>query len=85
MCEEGGCGACSVIEMINTGSGTGSRAISACLVPLAQESSKVILIFDWLPKRGNFEIVKVRWQNLHHNQGCWKLQNGQATLRNIRK
>lgn len=50
MCEEGGCGACSVIEMVNTGSKTGSRAVSSCLVPLAQESFKQILGFDWSKK-----------------------------------
>ena len=44
MCEEGGCGACSVIEMVNTGSKTGSRAVSSCLVPLAQEGFKNTVI-----------------------------------------
>ena len=40
MCEEGGCGACTVIEMLSTGSETGSRAVSSCLVPLAQVTQK---------------------------------------------
>lgn len=58
MCEEGGCGACSVIEMVNTGSKTGSRAVSSCLVPLAQEGFKKYC--DLIRKKGgNFEMIKV--------------------------
>ena len=58
MCEEGGCGACSVIEMVNTGSKTGSRAVSSCLVPLAQEG--FIKYCDLIRKKGgNFEMIKV--------------------------
>ena len=52
MCEEGGCGACSIIEMVNTGSKTGSRAVSSCLVPLAQESFEIG--FDWSVKMAVF-------------------------------
>lgn len=41
MCEEGGCGACSLLELTNNG--TELVAVSACLIPLPQATGRVFV------------------------------------------
>ena len=58
MCEEGGCGACSLLELSNNG--TELKPVSACLIPLAQASDRVFVTSSTLARtKSGAEMVKL--------------------------
>ncbi|CAG5108120.1 Oidioi.mRNA.OKI2018_I69.chr1.g3642.t1.cds [Oikopleura dioica] len=58
MCEEGGCGACSIIEIIDDGAQKTRRALSACLITLPKADGRKFVTSSQISKSATGKAIQ---------------------------